>query len=111
MSTIIDSLSDDILNDIAFLQSREQEALLEFFAKEMAYSISGPHDLRINEIKLVKILFYCLTGHKIWTGRILYSEKELDNILKLYDRAPIFVQEKLEFLMKEFKEEIFGSLE
>jgi hypothetical protein len=60
---------------------------------------------------LSKVLFYALTGHKTWTGKQIYSEKELDNILSLYDRAPDFIQEKLEPLMKEFKEEVFGSLE
>jgi hypothetical protein len=111
MPVLLDELTDDVLNDIIFLSSEEKIEFLEFIAKELALSISLSYDKRITEVKLSKILFYALTGHKAWAGKQLYSEKELDNILSLYDRAPDFIQEKLEPLMKEFKEEIFSSLE
>lgn len=111
MSLLLDSLSEDILNDIVFLSSEEKTQMLEFIAKECVFSASGTYDTKVQEVKLVKIFLFALTGQKLWTGKMLYSEKELDHILRLYDRAPSFVQDKLEPLMKEFKEEIFGSLE
>lgn len=111
MSVLLDSLSEDILNDIVFLSSEEKTQMLEFFAKECVFSISGTYETKVPEVKLVKIFLYVMTGQKLWTGKMLYSEKELDCILRLYDRAPGFVQDKLEPLMKELKEEIFGSLE
>ena len=111
MSLLLDSLSEDILNDIVFLTSEEKTQMLEFFAKESVFSISGTYETKVPEVKLVKIFLFIMTGTKISSGKMLYSEKELDSVLRFYDRAPGFIQEKLEPLMKELKEEIFGSLE
>jgi hypothetical protein len=111
MPLLLESLSEDILNDIVFLTQEEKTLMLEFFAKECVFSISGTSDTKVAEVKLVKVMLFAMTGHKIWSGKMLYSERELDSILRLYDRAPEFIQDKLEPLMKEFKEEVFGSLE
>jgi len=108
MLQTLDSISNEVLNDIVFLTSEEKVAMLEFIATECAASIVQGYDVKIPEVKLIKIFFYLLTGHKIWNGKTVYSEKELDNILAFYDRAPDFIQSKIELLMEELKEEIFG---
>lgn len=111
MNTVLNDIDEEILNDILFLSSEEQSTLLEFLAKEIIFSLQASFNVKVADVKLLKIFSFILTGSKIWSGKTIYTDSELENVLDLYDRAPAFVQEKLEPLMKEFKEEIFGSLE
>lgn len=105
-------LNDNLLDSIFCLDENEKDDMLQFMTSEIVRAQSNvPIEQKISDYRLIRIFSYLLLGQKIWNTKTLYSVKDFDSILDLYDRAPMSVQAKLDDLMEIFKIEIYGSID
>ena len=105
-------INDNVLDYLFCLDENEKDDILQFLVSELAISQSK-HDIdkKISDFRLIKILSFLLLGQKTWDSKIMYSSKDLDLILDLYDRAPKIVKTRLDDLMEILKIEIYGSID
>lgn len=98
---------------VEYLTPKQCSDMLSFIINVSNYTldVKVSYNEKISDAKLLKLVFHSITKVKPDSGKVVYSESDLTNLLIAYSLAPDSIKPLLDPVLEMAKSDLFSSAE